>query len=408
MIVDGADGSVDEAWRDYQVETPLARGYEGAIAQKVNSPWIWLPLCLLFIAPFFDPRRPLRLLHLDLLVLLGLGLSLFFFNRAEITASVALTYPVLGYFLIRMLVAGFWPRQREGPLVPLAPIRWLAIGVLVLGAGRIALNIVDSHVIDIGVAGVIGADRITGGEPLYEGGFSPGLDLQGRRLRPVQLPRLRPVRADLPLGRRSGTPGCRRRPRRRDRLRPHVHRRARRARAPAARRRAGPGARLGARLRLGRLPVDALHDERQRQRRADRGARDRRAARAALGAGARGAHRRSRPRPSSAPRRWRRCSRPPTASGAGAARCRFSVAFAIVGGGRLRPLPARRRPARALRPHARLPGDPQLAVQRLGPGAVARVPAAVRPRAGARRSRSRSRSCRGARRRSRSPRSPRR
>ena len=121
----------------------------------------------------------MRLLHLDLLVLLGLGLSLFFFNRAEITASVALTYPVLGYFLIRMLVAGFWPREREGPLVPLAPIRWLAIGVFVLAAGRIALNIIDSHVIDIGVAGVIGADRITGGEPLYEGGFSLGLDLKG-------------------------------------------------------------------------------------------------------------------------------------------------------------------------------------------------------------------------------------
>ena len=52
-------------------------------------------------------------------MLLGLGISLFFFNRAEITASVALTYPVLGYFLIRMLVAGFWPRERAGPLIPL-------------------------------------------------------------------------------------------------------------------------------------------------------------------------------------------------------------------------------------------------------------------------------------------------
>ena len=38
MIVDGTNGAVDEAWRDFQVETPLARGYEGAIAQKVNSP----------------------------------------------------------------------------------------------------------------------------------------------------------------------------------------------------------------------------------------------------------------------------------------------------------------------------------------------------------------------------------
>jgi hypothetical protein len=179
VIVDGDDGSVDEAWRDYQVETHLARGYEGAIAQTVNSPWIWLPLCLLFVAPFFDPRRPLRLLHLDLFVVLALGLSLLFFNRAEITASVALTYPVLGYFLIRMLVAGVWPREREGPLVPLVPVRLLAIGVVVLAVGRIVLNVVDSHVIDIGMAGVVGADRITSGEPLYEGAFSLGLDLKG-------------------------------------------------------------------------------------------------------------------------------------------------------------------------------------------------------------------------------------
>jgi hypothetical protein len=179
VILDGTTGAIDEAWRDYQVETPLARGYSGAIAQKVNAPYVWLPLCVLFVAPFFDPRRPLRLLHLDLLVLLALGLSLFFFNRAEITQSVALTYPALGYFLVRMLVAGLWPRERRGALVPLAPVRLLAIGVFALVAARAALNIVDSHVIDIGVAGVIGADRIQHGAPLYEGGFSVGLDLHG-------------------------------------------------------------------------------------------------------------------------------------------------------------------------------------------------------------------------------------
>ncbi|HLM32095.1 MAG TPA: hypothetical protein VK326_10595 [Solirubrobacterales bacterium] len=179
VILDGASGAIDEAWRDYQVETPLARGYSDAIAQKVNALYVWLPLCVLFFAPFFDPRRPLRLLHLDLLVLLALGLSLFFFNRAEITASVALTYPVLGYFLVRMVVAGLWPRERRGPLVPFFPARLLVIGVVGLLAARAALNIVDSHVIDIGVAGVIGADRIAHGEPLYEGGFSPGLDLHG-------------------------------------------------------------------------------------------------------------------------------------------------------------------------------------------------------------------------------------
>jgi hypothetical protein len=179
LIVDGTTGEIDEAWRDYQVETDLARGYDGAIAQMVNAPYVWLPLCLLFLAPFFDPRRPLRLVHLDLLVLLGLSLSLLFFNRAEITASVALTYPVLGYFVVRMLVAGLWPRERPGPLLPWAPARWLAVGVVVLAAARIALNVVDSQVIDIGVAGVIGADRIGDGAPLYEGEFSAVAGLRG-------------------------------------------------------------------------------------------------------------------------------------------------------------------------------------------------------------------------------------
>src|SRR5207247_5012780 len=93
-IVDDETGAVLGAWHDQQLSNPLARGYSGAIAQKVNAPYVWLPLALLFVVPFFDPRRPLRLLHLDLLVLLALGVSLYFFNRGEVKASVALTYPV--------------------------------------------------------------------------------------------------------------------------------------------------------------------------------------------------------------------------------------------------------------------------------------------------------------------------
>src|SRR5205823_3559627 len=136
-------------------------------------------LCLLFIAPFFDPRRPLRLLHLDLLMLLGLGVSLYFFNRAEIKASVALTYPVLLYVLGRMLWSGFRPSERQGPLVPLVSVRWLAVLAVLLAAARIALNVVDSHVIDIGVAGVVGADHVTHGQELYNGHFAPGIGIRG-------------------------------------------------------------------------------------------------------------------------------------------------------------------------------------------------------------------------------------
>ena len=178
-IVDDDTGRVLGAWHDQQLHAPLARGYSGAIAQKVNAPYVWIPLCLLFIVPFFDPRRPLRLLHLDLLVLLGLGLSLLFFNRGEITTSVPLTYPVLGYVFGRMLWLGLRPRPGQGPLVPLVPLKWLAVAAVVLACGRVALNVVDSHVIDIGVAGVVGADHVTHGQELYNGHFAPGIGIRG-------------------------------------------------------------------------------------------------------------------------------------------------------------------------------------------------------------------------------------
>jgi hypothetical protein len=178
-ILDGRTGTVLGAWHDHQLSDPLARGYSGAVAQKVNAPYVWLPLCLLFIAPFLDPRRALRLLHLDLLVLLALGVSLLFFNRGEITTSVPLTYPVLGYVFARMVWLGARPRQRDGPLIPVVPVRWLVVAAVVLACGRVALNIADSHVIDIGVAGVVGADHITHGQALYNGSFAPGVGIRG-------------------------------------------------------------------------------------------------------------------------------------------------------------------------------------------------------------------------------------
>jgi Glycosyltransferase family 87 len=178
-VVDDESGRVLGAWHDHQLNAPLARGYSGAIAQKVNAPYVWLPLCLLFLAPFMDPRRPFRLLHLDLLVLLGLSVSLLFFNRGEVTASVPLTYPVLGYVLLRMLWVGMRPRDRPGPLVPVLPVTWLAVGAVVLAGARIALNVADSQVIDIGVAGVVGADHISHGQELYNGGFAPGVGIRG-------------------------------------------------------------------------------------------------------------------------------------------------------------------------------------------------------------------------------------
>ena len=170
--IDDSSGVVIEQWTGHQVAWTMARGYEGAFGRKLNAPYIWLPLCVLFLVPFLDPRRPFRLLHLDLLVLLAFGVSHIFFNRGEIGVSVPLVYPVLAYLLVRMLVAGFRPREREERLLPVVPARWLVVGLVFLVAFRIGLNVADSNVIDVGYSGVVGADRIADGEPLYGEAFA--------------------------------------------------------------------------------------------------------------------------------------------------------------------------------------------------------------------------------------------
>ena len=174
VIVADSSGRVLEQWTGFQVAWTMARGYPGAFGEHVNALYVWIPLCLLFFIPFFDWRRPFALLHLDLLVLLSFSVSLAFFNHAHIYASVPLTYPPLLYLLARMLSL---LRRRSVPHSPggnaarplrlLIPVPWLALGVVSLLGFRIALNVTDANVIDVGYAGVIGASKVVHGEPLY-------------------------------------------------------------------------------------------------------------------------------------------------------------------------------------------------------------------------------------------------
>jgi hypothetical protein len=168
--VHGVSGRVVELWTGPQAGTLLARGYEPSVARSLNAWYVWLPLALLFVAPFVDPRRPRRLLHLDLAVLLLFGASQYFFNRGEIHVSVPIATLLLVYLLIRLLLAGFRPRPPSGHLVPLLPLWALAVGLVLLVGFRVTLNAVDSHVIDVGYASVFGADRIQLGEDLYQRG----------------------------------------------------------------------------------------------------------------------------------------------------------------------------------------------------------------------------------------------
>jgi hypothetical protein len=156
--VDDTSGAVTEAWTGPQVAWKMARGYDGAFGRKINNPWVWLSLCAVFLIGLADLRRPLSIRNVDLLVLLSFGISLYFFNRGEVFRAMPLVYPPLLYLLGRMAWIGW--KGRGSPSRPLWPV-WVLLAATVFLAGfRFGLNVRASNVIDVGLAGVIGAQRI--------------------------------------------------------------------------------------------------------------------------------------------------------------------------------------------------------------------------------------------------------
>ncbi len=116
VLVDPQSGEVTESWTGYQVAWKMARGYSGAFGHKLNAPYVFLPLCLIFLLGLVDWRRLRRVANLDLLVLLGFGVSHFFFNRAE----------------DRRLGAARLP----GPALPPRPRLWIGLRGRGRGCGR--------------------------------------------------------------------------------------------------------------------------------------------------------------------------------------------------------------------------------------------------------------------------------
>jgi hypothetical protein len=167
VLVSAADGRVLGQYTGFQIAWTMARGYPGAFGRHLDALYIWLPLSLLFIAPFFDWRRPARMINLDLLALSFFSVSLAFFNHGEIYRSVPLSYPPLVYLLARLL----WIARRGARPPPQLRLNvnvgWLAVGLALLVAFRIVLNLVDSNVIDVGFANVVGAQKVLHGQALY-------------------------------------------------------------------------------------------------------------------------------------------------------------------------------------------------------------------------------------------------
>lgn len=173
--INDRSATIVEAWTGPQVAWTMARGYPGAFGRKVNSPWVWIPLTVLFLAPFLRGRP--RWLWADLGALAAFGISVAYFNDANLDASVPISGALLLYLLIRMAVLGYrrtWRRRDVDGAPPTEPLRmwippvWLAVALIFLVGFRIGLNLNASNVIDVGYSGVIGADHLVDGTKIYD------------------------------------------------------------------------------------------------------------------------------------------------------------------------------------------------------------------------------------------------
>ncbi|MEP6811636.1 MAG: hypothetical protein ABI990_01465 [Actinomycetota bacterium] len=160
--VDDASGVVTESWTGPQVAWKMARGYPGSFGgAKINKPWLWGALCLIFFVGLANFRRPLSVRNLDLLMLLSPTASLWFFNHGDVFTAVPLVYPALIWVVARGIYIGV--TGRGSPSRAMWPT-WVLLAATVFLAGfRIGLNVEASNVIDVGYSGVIGADRIAHG-----------------------------------------------------------------------------------------------------------------------------------------------------------------------------------------------------------------------------------------------------
>ena len=166
--VEDRTGVVRNAWTGPQVAWKMARGRPGAFGGRTLTSWpVWLAFSAVFFLGLADLRRPIAVRNLDLLVLLSFGVSLAFFNQGSILTSSALAVPPLLYLIGRMLWIGFGSRpvRRARPVWPV----WVLLGATLFLVGlRIGLNVqTQRSVIDVGYAGVIGADRILDSQAPY-------------------------------------------------------------------------------------------------------------------------------------------------------------------------------------------------------------------------------------------------
>ena len=105
----------------------MARGYEGQFGHMLNAPYVWIPLCAIFLLGLLDWRRPWRIAHLDLLVLLAVRRLARLLQPRRDRGLGAARLPGARSTCWRACSVARLPRRRHRPAPALRPSTWLAI-----------------------------------------------------------------------------------------------------------------------------------------------------------------------------------------------------------------------------------------------------------------------------------------
>ena len=157
-------------WTGDQVGWNMARGVHGAYGKQANYWYVWGPLALAFALAFARTDRLFSLRNLDIVALLGFLISHGFFRHGIVYEAVILWYPPLIYLFLRTLLMGFGLGERVERTANLPT--WILFALAALASALVLGLNVDSRVIDVGYAGVAGADLILEGTVPY--GNMPG------------------------------------------------------------------------------------------------------------------------------------------------------------------------------------------------------------------------------------------
>jgi Glycosyltransferase family 87 len=156
--VDESSWVLDYAWVGDQVGWYMARGEYGSYGKHANYWYVWGPLALAFALAFIRTDRLFSLRNLDVVAMLGFLVSHGFFRQGIVPEAVLLWYPPLIYLFVRTLLVGFGVGERVEKTSNFPTWLLFALGGLA-GGLLIGLNL-DARVIDVGYAGVVGADLI--------------------------------------------------------------------------------------------------------------------------------------------------------------------------------------------------------------------------------------------------------